>query len=35
MAKRGHLKRKLIKANPSTTLHLLVKELKDWIAYFS
>jgi RloB-like protein len=28
-------KRKPIEANPSTTVYLLVKELMDWIAYFS
>jgi len=30
-----HAKRPPIEANPSTTVHLLVKELRDWITFFS
>ncbi len=43
MAKKGKLKQSLdyhknkkpIEANPSTKIHLLVKELRDWIKYYN
>jgi hypothetical protein len=33
MAKKGKVSK--FQANPSTKVHLLVKELLEWIAYFS